>query len=401
MLLAGWPGQVFSQTNHSMIDYTLRNHTAAIVSMIYYNSSTLFTGSWDDTVIQWDLHKRAMVRQFRHGDDVHNIMVYNGLLYSTGKDGVIREWRINDGELLRIFTVTAPQPVWGLGVIMSQNLLVSSGWDSKVRFWSLDTGLSVDEIDVCSSWDLIVKDATTVYLGCNSGRIQEVDLITRNITTFIQFHIGKVRKLYIDGFFLYAAGSQSVKTPGMVSQWDMGTRTLIASYNITGISGQSGEAVLTAGECLFTAAAGGSVRKFNQTTKEQLDVVTDPKNIWSLGIYNRTLAAGTSDGRIIVFKEAFVPAYPFIVSARGLVQSESTSRTASLVPTRTSASSTSISTSTGYYNNLSDRESSFHLTPLVIAVFGLLLLIPPAITLAIIYAIGYRTPKVTVQTNTK
>ena len=88
----------------------------------------------------------------------------NDLLYTAGADDSIREW-LFDGTFQRIFTVPpdlSDRAVWGLVIMSRQKILVSSGRDNKVRLWSLHSGLQVDEIDVCSSLDLIIRDETTL-----------------------------------------------------------------------------------------------------------------------------------------------------------------------------------------------------------------------------------------------
>ena len=63
--------------------------------------------------------------------------------------------------------------------------------------------------------------------------------------------------------------------------------------------------------------------------------MTDASSFWSLGIYNRTLAAGTSDRRMIIFKEAVIPAYAFTVPMRGIVPHPTSPKSAT-VPKSTS-----------------------------------------------------------------
>jgi WD40 repeat protein len=80
---------------------TLWGHTNFVRSLYIYDDKTLFSGSNDNTLRQWDLETGECTQVFSgHTSRVIAIAFSNGFLYSAAEDKTIRQWDKNVGKLV-------------------------------------------------------------------------------------------------------------------------------------------------------------------------------------------------------------------------------------------------------------------------------------------------------------
>ena len=109
-----------------------------------FTRDRVLSGSFDYTMMYWDL-SGAVPKQTMRFDD-HDGAV-NAVLFlpdgrhalSAGDDGIVRQWELESGRLVRRFEGHTAKIV-GLAVSADGRIAASAGWDRTVRIWHLDRG---------------------------------------------------------------------------------------------------------------------------------------------------------------------------------------------------------------------------------------------------------------------
>jgi WD40 repeat protein len=108
------------------------------VNCLFVQGQFLFSGSNDQSIIQWNINQGTIVRRFAgHTGNVLGIAVSNDgkYLYSGGDDRTIRQFDTSTGTLLRTLENTHTEKVTSLAI--TERYLYSSGFDSLAKEWDL------------------------------------------------------------------------------------------------------------------------------------------------------------------------------------------------------------------------------------------------------------------------
>ncbi|KAK2466644.1 hypothetical protein APHAL10511_000902 [Amanita phalloides] len=199
--------------HHNMI-YCLQLYT--------YPSSgrqSLFTGSRDQTVREWDLETREVFRVIGgiHTSSVLSICAHNGFLASAGSDGRVVVWDLDRDRLVKVmsdhedsvlcvrfdsermvtcskdrtvrtysFPDLVPQFVLGQhraavnAVSIYKNLIVSGSGDRSVKLWDADTGKLLRSFDDHHSRGIASIDFKPPYIlsGSSDKHLRLFDMTT-------------------------------------------------------------------------------------------------------------------------------------------------------------------------------------------------------------------------------
>ncbi|KAF8635494.1 hypothetical protein AX17_003884 [Amanita inopinata Kibby_2008] len=205
----------------------------------------LFTGSRDQTVREWDLESRSVVRAIEgiHTSSVLSICVYNGFLASAGSDRRVVVWdlekntaigvicdhedsvlcvRFDDERLVtcskdrtvRTYSFPGLTPQFVLrehraavnAVSIYKNLIVSGSGDRSIRLWDAETGQLLRTFDNHHTRGIASIDFKPPYIlsGSSDKHLRLFDMTTlRGWSTFPQL--------------LYDADATSASIPTIVS----------------------------------------------------------------------------------------------------------------------------------------------------------------------------------------
>lgn len=117
---------------------SLNGHSDAI-SSLFVSDNQLISGSYDTTIICWNILNGDMIRTFfGHSGGVQSVAIFDGELYSSAYVREIFKWNINDGLVTRKFKVVHEGSILSLAY-KSQALFTGSS-DVTVIKWNASSG---------------------------------------------------------------------------------------------------------------------------------------------------------------------------------------------------------------------------------------------------------------------
>ena len=97
----------------------------------YYDWLKRSTGSGDNSIRKWNLNEECILTN-AHDDEVLDLMIYNGELFSASVDKTIKQWTL-DGSLKRVYKghthVVSCVSIW-------RGALFSCGYDNTIIQWT-------------------------------------------------------------------------------------------------------------------------------------------------------------------------------------------------------------------------------------------------------------------------
>ncbi|CAM0142552.1 unnamed protein product [Umbelopsis sp. WA50703] len=123
-----------------------KGHNGPVTSLsLTPDEQTLFTGSWDKTIKQWDVKSGECVKTLiGHTDFVKVILLVGKYLFSGSADSHIRQWDIQTGECVRDLKAHS-RSVECLAVSEDGRSLFSASSDRSIRKWNIESG-QVDKV---------------------------------------------------------------------------------------------------------------------------------------------------------------------------------------------------------------------------------------------------------------
>lgn len=233
--------------------------------------TTLASGSWDHTVVLWDLAGRTVRRRLVGHTNWVTALAWapdSARLASGGRDGMVRLWDRATGRLLKKFRGDAIG-VNGLAFAPRRRQLAAVGFDGRVRMWEPNTGATIHNLKLSSSGLRTLAyspDGKTLAVGGDGGRIWIVDVATGRLR-----HRLRAGNLMVSCVAFIRSGRELIglARDGALRRWRARDGKLLEVSN-----GKSGEYV----EDVFGSLA---------TVRQDADILATADgrgiNLWDLG----------------------------------------------------------------------------------------------------------------------
>ncbi|KYR01213.1 WD40 repeat-containing protein [Tieghemostelium lacteum] len=125
---------------------TLQEHTAEI-SCLDMKRNTILTGSYDFSMIMWDVRTNRKVRKFTgHTGNVLSTMLlqHGDLAITTSSDTTARVW---DLRTMKTLHVLSEHNDWVMKAVMGEgNTLFTGGFDCLIKVWDISSGKSLNTL---------------------------------------------------------------------------------------------------------------------------------------------------------------------------------------------------------------------------------------------------------------
>ena len=139
---------LWDMATHQPIGQPLAGHTDAVNSLVFIpDGKYLFSGSWDKTIIQWDVAKQEKIDQFvGHTDLIFTVAISSDgtMLASGGSDKTIILWDIATHQSIGQPLTLHNAEVISVAFRDNDKTLVSSSLDDTIIFWSLEPSVWIE-----------------------------------------------------------------------------------------------------------------------------------------------------------------------------------------------------------------------------------------------------------------
>ena len=248
----------------------LQGHTEGITA-IYFCNEYLISGSWDKSIIVWDLKTGSILHKLTsHSGCVRGLKFDNDKLISVSMDMSWKIWNYKNGRLLRTFENAHNDGI--TCVDFDDTLVVTGSNDNSIKVWSFKTGENV-QLSGHSDWInrvLLFKQKSVVSCSDdNSVRIW--DIATRQCVRVFE-HDAQVQGLSI----------WSPKTPIYL---DKQKADLDAIYP----------------EFIISGDLDGIINLWDVKNNTHTDFFGNKQGIWSICMNHQRIISGTVDGCVRIW----------------------------------------------------------------------------------------------------
>jgi WD40 repeat protein len=129
----------FNSNDYSLsLLHTLTGHIGSIRILKFADScSILLSGSYDQTIKQWDLSKYILSHSsYDPLGDIHSLTLFpkTDLIAGAGGDGTITIWQIGNGRKIKLL-IGNIYSVESIAISQNQEIIAAGCIDGKIRFW--------------------------------------------------------------------------------------------------------------------------------------------------------------------------------------------------------------------------------------------------------------------------
>lgn len=152
-------------------------HYQSITSLCLLKDGRLASGSKDKTIKVFRISNEFICDMtfIAHKKSVTSLCILNdGRLVSTSEDGSIRIWVIGSESFYLCSVLSENDSFITIGITISDDLIASYSYDSKMKVWSVSKGscewsIYIDDYNICGLYKPKINDNVIVSLGYQTG----------------------------------------------------------------------------------------------------------------------------------------------------------------------------------------------------------------------------------------
>lgn len=219
--------------------YQLQGHTNIIWDLaITANGKQAVSGSYDNSLILWDLETGDILQRFRgHGNLIYSVaLVGQRRMLSGSLDGTIRVWDIVSGAEQNRFEGHAGtvQSVLAYQTAENQTRLATAARDGIIILWDITTGMEVQrlESDAGAVWGLDINTEAGLLISAHrvsatEGRVLLWDLDTGQEIRRFESNVGFLTAAFNSDATIAAIAGEPNAASSPILLWDTTTGVVL------------------------------------------------------------------------------------------------------------------------------------------------------------------------------
>jgi hypothetical protein len=203
---------------------TLKGHAMA-VSCLVSKDTTLISGSWDDTIKVWDFKDNTCTTTLLgHTSLVYSLALKGSMLISGSNDNTIKIWDLTTNTCtttLKGHTATV------CSLILKDTMLISGSWDDTIKIWDLGNPANICTATLEGHTNKVYSlalNGTTLFSGSDDKTIKIWDLGTNTCIATLSGHTHGVSCLFLRDTTLFSSSHDDT-----IKIWDLRTNTCTAT----------------------------------------------------------------------------------------------------------------------------------------------------------------------------
>jgi WD40 repeat protein len=265
------------------------NHQSPITS-VAVSENWLFSGSYDNTIKQWDISSGQYVQTFvGHDNKVRSVAVSEKWLFSGSDDNTIKQWNILTGQCVQTF-VGHDNKVRSVAV--SEKWLFSGSDDNTIKQWDILAGQCVQTFtDHQGTVRSLVVSGDLLFSGSEDRTVKQWEIATGQCVQTLTDHDNRVSSVAVSGDLLFSGSDDNT-----VKQWNISTGQCDQTF--TGHHDWV-NSIAVSGDLLFSGSDDSRVKQWNISTGECIQTLAGHQaTVRSIVVSEKWLFSGSDDSRI-------------------------------------------------------------------------------------------------------
>ncbi|NJN01603.1 MAG: protein kinase [Leptolyngbyaceae cyanobacterium RM1_1_2] len=247
---------------------TLTGHSSWVTTVAFNpKTSTLVSGSLDDTIRVWNLSTSTQLYQLAgHARGVNHVAISptGQVLASCGDDDTVKIWNLTSGELLHTLKAHM-RDVNSVAIAANSSLLASGSDDRTVKLWKLDQGTLIRSLAGTAGMIksvVITPDERFLVSGGLDNKVRYWNLQQGEMVRVFSGHFNSVNQVAIAPSGKLIASASKDKT---VRLWSVASGSLI--HTLSGHAQEvSSVAIAPDSVTIISGSRDGSVKIWDAQT---------------------------------------------------------------------------------------------------------------------------------------
>lgn len=252
-----------------------------------------FSVSRDKVLRKHYLESEEVDSVVAHTASISSVLVFNGVVFTGAMNGSLKIWDAAHLTLIREIKAHASN-IKSMVYIASRNILVSGSEDRSIKYWDIDTGLSLKTIVTRSKINVLELLGNTLIVASENGTISLFNALSGEQLSTINAHQNPILALkkISKNQFVTASGDYTTKV------WDLNDERCLVT-----LAGHTGPVtsveVLQGGHLLATGSLDKTIKIWDLFTGECINTLSaHSRKITALTLIGNYLLSGSEDETI-------------------------------------------------------------------------------------------------------
>jgi WD40 repeat protein len=282
------------------VAFSFENREGSVTSLIC-NSNQLFVGLKSGLIYSYNVDNAVVTRNLSYHDNAISSMIYvNDSIASSGLDGLIMQFSVNNSLYSSVLYRSTKQPLKGL-TINTVYLMAIEEENQIVLLPRRNYTLTRKTTEFQTPLLCLAATEEHIFAGSKSGIIFTWKIETLQLSFELKGHVSPVNNLLIADNRLFSASDDK-----SIIEWTLKSEPAIKTYKRQSASalGHLGpvNSLSYYSDTLFSAGSDLTVRRWNTKTGKHDDVYFGfAKSVTTVICYNGSVFAGSEDFSVLMF----------------------------------------------------------------------------------------------------